>query len=207
LPRRISIIAAALRQIISGALRCLGSYDRARRPTCDRTDQRAARSPRQEAANQAARNGASHRARGRIRGWGRCIGYGWWRVSRRRRITCGDGRSIRVGDLVYNLEIGHISRWPFQSLRIKIPGASDIPPPTVASVAHFVVPASTLPSQATVIRVSAEIARWQSPPREMPLWPSARHGSWMPGTRVACRPSAGIWFLRKCRLCKHDDRQ
>jgi hypothetical protein len=50
LPRWISIIAGALRQIISRALRCLGAYDRTRRSTCDRTDHRAARSPRQKTA-------------------------------------------------------------------------------------------------------------------------------------------------------------
>jgi hypothetical protein len=100
--------------------------------------------------------------------------HGWRRVALRRWIACGDWRSIRTRDFVYDLNVGHICRRTLHCLRIEIPGASYIPPPTVTPVPHFVMPASTFPGEAAVIGVSTEIVRRQRAPRETSIpWPSA----------------------------------
>ena len=156
LPRRIAIIAATLRQIISGTLRCLRAHDRTGGSTHDRTGRCTGWSPRDETAQQSAHNGASYRACGRIRRW-----RGWWRRvgAGRRCIACCDRRLIGTGGIVDGLDVGHIGRRPIHLLRVKIPGSSHIPPPSVASVVDFVAPMPTLPGDAAVVGMSGEIVR------------------------------------------------
>ena len=199
LSRGISIIAAALRQIISRTWRSLRADNGAGRSSGDRAGCDTARAARQQSAKHAAHNGPADSAGGRIRRrrgrWGRCIGHGRWRVARRRWITSGGRRSIRA--LIGELDIGHIGRRAVQRLRIIIPDAPDIPPPAVTAVAHFVTPASAFPGEAAVIGVSAELAGRKAAVSEMGVRPAARTRA--PRTRMnglrtwpARRPVRGV---------------
>jgi hypothetical protein len=73
-------------------------------------------------------------------------------------------------------------------LRIKIPGAADIPPPAIAPIMHFMAPASAFPGHTAVIGVPAEIAGWCAACETPALGPPARHSrgaSWACWTRLS----------------------
>src|SRR5579871_2121422 len=157
---RIFIIAIALSQIVAGTRGRLRACDRADGAAGNRAHGGANRPTGDQAAEQTADHRAANGACGRIRRWRRrrrCVSHG-------RRIACawrratGIVRDIGVG-IVRHLDIGNVARRTIHLLRVEVPDAADIPPPTHAAIVHLMPPAAAFPCEPAVIGVTAEIAR------------------------------------------------